>query len=493
MESFHECFIVDIGKLSIRVEVHSEILVGKVILGRKPFEMMLLRKSWAAVLNAKKLEKATVSEAEKTCIDLRSHLPDLASAKDGSLESKLTVGQSTWIGSWIERGPWRWHSSEQVAQLHRNQGCHDTLNAEFVQKFTLESTELEQTDCLDLCKKSGHPYTALSMITDNQLGCYCGSAVPLEERPITDAKCSAKCTNGEPFCGVPGFARIITADINEELQWTTSTERNLQEWCAALKYESTSQSSNPSAYLAKARCDEKRDALCVIGTDLTTGKWTAYVDHDEMNWFEAQTFCSDVQIQQKSSTLRLYKDVAEALLGLDAFDNSSEYWTELSSLQLTTGLIIGASAGVVGVIVLVVVICFVCSKLPLLQPMQLLKRIFEGLITTIQFTGPPSTFQSSLILFRMKGRRQNTRRRAQQTLPDPERSPRKKETEKRPTKHPYVVSGSHAVHNDKQGRDNTGLTHDYEGLHGHVYDELKDYECIGKIGPNFNAYETPRN
>lgn len=56
-----------------------------------------------------------------------------------------------------------------------------------------------------------------------------------------------------------------------------------------------------------------------------------------MNWFEAQTFCSDVQIQQKSSTLRLYKDVAEALLGLDAFDNSSEYWTELSSLQLTTG------------------------------------------------------------------------------------------------------------------------------------------------------------
>lgn len=49
------------------------------------------------------------------------------------------------------------------------------------------------------------------------------------------------------------------------------------------------------------------------------------------------------------------------------------------------------------------------------------------------------------------------------------------------------------MHNDKQGRDNTGLTHDYEGLHGHVYDELKDYECIGKIGPNFDAYETPRN
>ncbi|ELT99058.1 hypothetical protein CAPTEDRAFT_197715 [Capitella teleta] len=50
--------------------------------------------------------------ARERCAQQSSRLPDLSSVKDGSLLSKLEVGQSTWVDDRIERGPWRWHSSD---------------------------------------------------------------------------------------------------------------------------------------------------------------------------------------------------------------------------------------------------------------------------------------------------------------------------------------------------------------------------------------------
>ncbi|ELU17686.1 hypothetical protein CAPTEDRAFT_198765 [Capitella teleta] len=103
------------------------------------------------------------STAENECSDHSSHLPGLASVRDGSLESQLELEQSTWIDAWIERGPWMWHSTDQT--IWQDQGCFRIGQPSSFQKHFrfVQPINLDLIECLEHCNRNNFTFSAMSM------------------------------------------------------------------------------------------------------------------------------------------------------------------------------------------------------------------------------------------------------------------------------------------------------------------------------------------
>ncbi|ELT90829.1 hypothetical protein CAPTEDRAFT_185400 [Capitella teleta] len=200
-------------------------------------------------------------EANWTCVNRSSHLPDLTSVKDGSLERQLTNNDSTWISTWIERGPWMWHSSDQV--LHPNQGCfliqkHNyKLQSSFLEHFELKASNLDQSGCTNYCMEKQYSYSGISMRGIENLKCYCGNQVPLLGT-VGDGNCAAPCKHGEPICGHSGYARIITSKGTfGELPWADGQPALRNRTCiVAVK-------TNGEIRLSSSDCESDSAFICM--------------------------------------------------------------------------------------------------------------------------------------------------------------------------------------------------------------------------------------
>ncbi|ELU14468.1 hypothetical protein CAPTEDRAFT_210923 [Capitella teleta] len=294
--------------------------------------------------------------ASALCTNRSSQLPDLSSVRNGSLLSKLEVGQSTWINAWIGRGPWKWHSLDQ--KLHPNQGCF-TLENPFstLPHFTLKSPGWNQIECITFCQERQFAFTAMSM-QKNELHCYCGNDVPLK-RTTQDGYCKEICKNGQHICGFAGYARVVTGEgrplpptkaATADFRWTSDYGNNTNKWCAALQYVRTI-GDYYSPMLARSDCRVDKKAVCVKNSEVSH-----IVSSHLMSWFEAQKFCHDLI----KSTERLSSDMAYALLQANATTPGEEYWTQLSSLYLnsfnSSGMVIGAVVGGIMVVIIAAVL-----------------------------------------------------------------------------------------------------------------------------------------
>ncbi|ELT90825.1 hypothetical protein CAPTEDRAFT_185396 [Capitella teleta] len=221
-------------------------------------------------------QEASLSRANRTCVNRSSHLPDLTSVKDGSLERQLANGDSTWIDAWIERGSWMWHSSDQVH--YPNQGCFliqtqtYKLQSSFLEHFELKASNLDQSGCTNYCMEKQYSYSGISMKNSETLECYCGNQVPLLGT-VGDGNCAALCKHGKPICGFSSYARIITSKaILDDFQWRSNSDEQRQ-WCASLQYErGASHQRKYYSFITQSNCLKKMKALCVAKLPGTFGE-----------------------------------------------------------------------------------------------------------------------------------------------------------------------------------------------------------------------------
>ncbi|ELT99071.1 hypothetical protein CAPTEDRAFT_197728 [Capitella teleta] len=266
--------------------------------------------------------RSEFSIARQTCDNRISQLPDLTSTKDGSLLSKLKVDQTTWIGAWIERGPWMWHSSDE--KLYQNQGCF-MIQGSFGEHFVWKSSSDDRSGCTQQCANANFTFSGISM--NNSLICYCGNKVPLQGA-VDEGHCGADCGSGDFNCGNKGYARVIISKAyTSEIPWTAANSTvDLSRGCAYLHYEHQENVSSYFAVLNQTDCLIEKKALCETGG-------TTNVSSQPMSWFEAQNFCQELERNGVSRTARLYKRVDNVLPNTDYDD---EYWTQLSLLHLSS-------------------------------------------------------------------------------------------------------------------------------------------------------------
>ncbi|ELT99064.1 hypothetical protein CAPTEDRAFT_197721 [Capitella teleta] len=215
----------------------------------------------------------SLESAREHCANQSSHLPGLSSVRDGSLVHELKVNQSTWIDTRIKRGHWQWYSSDMI--IHTNQGCFGiNENSSFLNKFNQTSSDSSQIECINYCKNNDYFYTGLSTQQSGALVCYCGNDVPIEGA-TSDSKCRERCQEGDLICGYVGYSRIITSQVYN-------------------------------------------------------------VSKDVMSWFEAQNFCYTTGTNHDMNTVSLSEVIATNLLEVSVTDFKVEYWTQLSSLHLSS-------------------------------------------------------------------------------------------------------------------------------------------------------------
>ncbi|ELT99055.1 hypothetical protein CAPTEDRAFT_197712 [Capitella teleta] len=283
----------------------------------------------------------TLSIARKYCKHQSSHLPLLSSVRDGSLESQLELGQSTWVDAWIERGPWMWHSSDK--ELHSNQGCFRTnitsSLTSFLGIFRLGSYDLDQKECMTYCSDNHHLFSGMSMQGGTRL-CYCGNEVP-QQGAVGDSQ-YGECLNLN-----------ISKAVANDIPWVNGYRNYTSSWCAALQYK------EKKAVLSQSDCHIGKRALCIRDSG---GAYN--VSRHPMSWFEAQNFCYEVQTHHSTNTFTLSEVMTNNLLDAGVTATENGYWTQLSRLRLDSeyfpGVIVGAGVGgimavltlVVGVLVL---------------------------------------------------------------------------------------------------------------------------------------------